>query len=206
MVSNEQQQAAGATSVGRWIRVVLALALAVSVAANVLAAESSVVGRGVAAWFPVALLLVVDVLSRAPRSSGWLGWVVAVATGLVAVAAAVASFSHMREVALSAGESPLVAVLFPLTVDGLAVVCSAALVELARRGPGGGRGVVSVEGPDSDDSTVSGSGSQRSLSQSVPVSDVADTEVLVGSGWVPVAAASSNGVVHQVGGRDPEGK
>ena len=194
-------------SIGRWVRVVLALALSVSVVANVLAADSSVVGRAVAAWFPIALLLLVDVLSRAPRSSGWLGGAVTVATGLVAVAAAVASFSHMREVALAAGESPLVAVLFPLTVDGLAVVCSAALVELGRREDSvvDGLEVVSVEGPDSDDSTVSDSGSQRSLSELAGSVLVSDAQVSPGSGWVPFVAASSNGV-HQVGGRDPEGK
>ena len=154
------------------VRLVLIVALLVSVVANVLAAEPTVVARGVAAWPPIALLLVVDVLGRAPRSSGWLGPVVGIATGCVAVVAAVASFSHMREVALAAGESELVAVLFPLTVDGLAVVCSAALVELGRRPVPVvavvDESVVSVENPGLSDSTVSGSDSQRSLPRSAP--------------------------------------
>ncbi len=117
----------------RRVQLVLAIALVVSVACNVLAAEPSLVGRCVAAWPPVALMLVVDVLGRVPRSAGWLGRVVLVATGLVASVAGVASFSHMRAVALAAGESELVAWLFPLTVDGLAVICSVALVELSNR-------------------------------------------------------------------------
>ncbi len=125
--------AASRSSLQRHIRILLAVALFVSVVCNVLAAESSWVGRGVAAWPPVALMLVVDVLGRAPRSSGWPGHLVLAATGVVAGTAAMASFSHMRAVALAAGESDLVAWLFPLTVDGLAVVCSVALVELSNR-------------------------------------------------------------------------
>lgn len=137
----------------RVVHLTLVVALAASIAANVLAAEPVAVSRAVAAWPPIALLLVVDVLGRVPHSPGWLGRLTVMATGLVAVVAAVASFSHMRSVALTAGESPLVAVLFPLSVDGLAVVCSVALIELARRedrpsvGPAMVTPVVSVESP-----------------------------------------------------------
>ena len=122
----------------RNIRLTFGAALLVSMAANVLAAEPTVVGRAVAAWPPLALMLIVDVLSLAPRSTGWLGRLTAVAAASVALVAAVASYSHMRAVALAAGESDLVAYLFPLTVDGLAVVCSAALVELNRRATAAG--------------------------------------------------------------------
>ena len=120
-------------SLRRRVSAVLAIALAVSVAANVAAAESTVVGRAVAAWPPLALLCTVEVVVRAPRADGLLGRLSTAATFLVAGVAAVASFTHMRSVALQAGESELVAVLFPLTVDGLAVVCSVSLVEIARR-------------------------------------------------------------------------
>ncbi len=163
------------------VRFVLVAALLVSVAANMLAAEPTVVGRAVAAWPPIALLLLVDVLGRTPRSSGWLGRLVALATASVAGVAAVASFWHMRAVALSAGESELVAVLFPLTVDGLAVVCSAALVELSRSDRPAAQvpdlSVMSVESPGLVDSTVPISGSQRSLPTSTPA--------LVGGGLAP---------------------
>jgi hypothetical protein len=112
---------------------VLWAAAAVSVAANVLSAELTLIGRGVAAWPPVALLLVVEVLARAPLPAGRTRWVSVGGAGLVASVAAVASFSHMHAVAIKAGESALVAVLFPLSVDGLAVVVSVALVEVNRR-------------------------------------------------------------------------
>jgi len=117
----------------RRVHLVLAIALAASVAANVLAAEPTVVARSVAAWPPIALLLVVDVLGRVPVASGWTGRVAAGSAGLVALVAGIASFSHVRHVALEVGESELVAWILPLSVDGLAVVCSVALVEINYR-------------------------------------------------------------------------
>ncbi len=108
--------------------VVLWITGGVSVTCNALSAEPTPVGRAVAAWPPVALLLVVEVLARSPLPAGRLRWVAAVGAGSVAVVAAVASFHHMHSVALSVGESPLVAWLFPFSVDGLAVVASIALV------------------------------------------------------------------------------
>lgn len=50
-------------------------------------------------------------------------------TGAVAVTviAAVASYDHMRTVALDAGQSPLLAALLPLSVDGLVLVGTVAL-------------------------------------------------------------------------------
>ena len=47
---------------------------------------------------------------------------------MVAAVAGVASFHHMHTVALTVGESQLVAWLFPFSVDGLAVVASVALL------------------------------------------------------------------------------
>ncbi|MEM9656350.1 MAG: DUF2637 domain-containing protein [Actinomycetota bacterium] len=120
-------------SLRRRVHAVLATALLASVVANVLAAEPTTVARAVAAWPPVALLLVVDVLGRAPTADGWTGRLSVLAAGLVASVAALASFAHVRHVALAVGESELVAWVLPLSVDGLAVVCSVALVEMNRR-------------------------------------------------------------------------
>jgi len=115
------------------VHLALVVALLASVAANVLAAEPTVVARAVAAWPPVALMLVVDVLGRAPTGSGWIGRVAVAAAGVVAFVAGLASFAHVRAVALAVGESDLVAWVLPLSVDGLAVVCSVALVEISGR-------------------------------------------------------------------------
>jgi hypothetical protein len=114
---------------------VLWAAAGVSVACNVLAAQPTWVGRGVAAWPPIALLLVVEVLARSPLPAGRWRWLAISGAGSVAGVAALASFTHMQAVATRVGESPLVASLFPLSVDGLAVVASVALVETNRRRP-----------------------------------------------------------------------
>lgn len=120
-------------SVRRRLLGVLWAAAGVSVACNVLSAEPSWVGRGVAAWPPIALLLVVEVLARSPLPTGRWRWAAVTGAGSVAAVAAIASFTHMQAVAREVGESELVATLFPLSVDGLAVVASVALVEVNRR-------------------------------------------------------------------------
>lgn len=110
------------------LMIVLWTAGGVSVACNILSAQPTAVGRAVAAWPPIALLLVVEVLARSPLRRGRLRWTAMAGAGSVAAVAAVASFHHMHSVALSVGESPMVAWLFPFSVDGLAVVTSVALV------------------------------------------------------------------------------
>lgn len=117
----------------RRVHLVLAAAILASVSANILAAEPSWTARSVAAWPPIALLFVVDVLGRAPTADGWAGRIAVVGAGLVAFVAGLASFTHVRTVALMVGESEPVAWVLPLSVDGLAVVCSVALVEINRR-------------------------------------------------------------------------
>ncbi len=52
-----------------------------------------------------------------------------VAAGAVASIAAWSSYSHMTHVALHFGERPEVAYLLPLSVDGLMVVASVAMVD-----------------------------------------------------------------------------
>lgn len=104
-----------------------------SIAANVAhAAERNADGTDIgamlfAAWAPVALLLVAEMMVRGQRPRGLLSAVEWVGAFLVALAAAVVSYGHMRGLLLQYGESELVAVLLPLSVDGLVVVASVAL-------------------------------------------------------------------------------
>lgn len=104
-----------------------------SIAANVAhAAERSADGTDTgamlfAAWAPVALLLVAEMMVRGQRPRGLLSAVEWIGAFLVALAAAVVSYGHMRGLLLQYGESELVAVLLPLSVDGLVVVASVAL-------------------------------------------------------------------------------
>jgi hypothetical protein len=50
-----------------------------------------------------------------------------IGSGLVALIAAIASYSHMRAVALSYGQTHLIATLMPLSVDGLVLVGAVAI-------------------------------------------------------------------------------
>lgn len=93
-----------------------------SVAANVVAAEPTIVGRVVSAWPAVALLLTVHLFQHAQRS-----FAVKVSVLSVAGVAAWISYWHMVEVATMAGEGMVSAHLLPATVDAMMFVASVVL-------------------------------------------------------------------------------
>lgn len=93
---------------------------------------AQLVGAGI--W-PVFLLIAVEVLSRVDwgehrgqRLAGIAGAVV------VALVAAIASYSHMRSLLGTWGESPFMAGIGPVAVDGLMVLCGMALMVTGRAG------------------------------------------------------------------------
>jgi len=104
-----------------------------SVAANVAHARAETGPRLASAFAPVALLLCVELVAQiswpAGRAWAWARWF---GTGVVALVAGVTSYLHMRGLLLSYGETPLVATLQPLAVDGLMIVSSVALLALGR--------------------------------------------------------------------------
>lgn len=91
----------------------------VSVAANVVAAEPTIVGRLVSAWPAIALLLTVHLFQHASRS-----FLVKLSVLTVAGVAAYVSYFHMVEVATMAGEGEVARYLMPLTVDAMMFVAS----------------------------------------------------------------------------------
>lgn len=115
------------------VRAALTLGVAASIAANVLHAQPNVVGRLIAAWPPVALLITVELISRVPVHGRALPWLRLFATASIASIAAWVSYWHMAAVAQRYGESPDSAHMIPLSVDGLVVVASICLVELGAR-------------------------------------------------------------------------
>jgi hypothetical protein len=118
----------------RWaIRASLALGVAASVAANILHAEQNPIAQTIAAWPPLALLLAIELISRVPVHRRSLAGVRLFATGAIAGIAAWVSYWHMAGVAARYGESGAAPYLLPLSVDGLVVVASVSLVELAGR-------------------------------------------------------------------------
>ncbi len=118
----------------RWaVRATLLLGVAASVAANVLHAQPNPISQTISAWPPLALLLTVELTSRIPMHRPLLAALRVTATATIAGIAAWVSYWHMRDVAGKFGETPISAFLLPISVDGLIVVASVSLVELAGR-------------------------------------------------------------------------
>jgi hypothetical protein len=118
----------------RWaVRATLFLGVAASVAANVLHADPNIISQMISAWPPLALLLTVELTSRIPMHRPLLATVRVVSTAVIAGIAAWVSYWHMADVASRYGEEGVSAYLLPVSVDGLIVVASVSLVELAGR-------------------------------------------------------------------------
>ncbi len=118
----------------RWaVRAALTLGVAASVAANVLHALPNPISQAIAAWPPLALLLTVELTSRIPMHRRSLAACRVFATIAIAAIAAWVSYWHMASVAARYGETDSSAYLLPISVDGLIVVASVSLVELAGR-------------------------------------------------------------------------
>jgi Protein of unknown function (DUF2637) len=118
----------------RWaVRLTLLLGVAASVAANILHAEPNPISQVIAAWPPLALLLTIELISRVPVHRRSLAVVRLGATTGIAGIAAWVSYWHMAGVAARYGETGGSPYLLPLSVDGLVIVASVSLVELAGR-------------------------------------------------------------------------
>jgi hypothetical protein len=115
------------------VRLTLALGVAASVTANILHARPNPISQAIAAWPPLALLIAVELVSRVPVHRKGLGVVRVIATSAIAAIAAWISYGHMAEVVARYGEVGTVPYLLPLSVDGLIIVASVSLVELAGR-------------------------------------------------------------------------
>jgi hypothetical protein len=113
---------------------VLTLGVAASVAANVLHAHSNLISQLIAAWPPLALLLTVELISRVPADRRALAAARLMAAGTIAGIAGWVSYWHMVGVAVRYGETGAAAAyLLPVSVDGLVVVASISLLEIAGR-------------------------------------------------------------------------
>lgn len=132
----------------RWaVRATLTFGVAASVAANVLHADPNPISQTIAGWPPLALLLTVELVSRVPIHRRLLAVVRVLATAVIAGIAAFVSYWHMAGVASRYGETDASPYLLPVSVDGLIVVASISLVELAGR-------IRTLETPPSAPTTV----------------------------------------------------
>lgn len=98
----------------------------VSIAANVIAADPTALGRAVAVWPALALLVTVHLYQHVPvKTTTWVGFAHRAAVLCVIGIAAWVSYWHIHEVVLRAGESTTTAYLFPATVDAMMAIASA---------------------------------------------------------------------------------
>lgn len=82
-----------------------------------------------AAFWPLALLISIEVVSRVQWPAAWYWWVARwIGMTAVAVIAAVISYRHLSAVLAAWGEDGVSSTIGPLAVDGLMVVCSGALI------------------------------------------------------------------------------
>lgn len=118
----------------RWaVRATLTLGVAASVVANILHAEPDPISQCIAAWPPLALLLNIELISKVPVLHRALAMARLAATAAIAGIAAWVSYWHMAGVAARYGETGASPYLLPISVDGLVIVASICLVELAGR-------------------------------------------------------------------------
>jgi len=118
----------------RWaVRATLAFGVAASVGANILHANPNPISQTIAAWPPLALLLTIELVSRVPIHRQSLAVLRVLATVVISGIAAWVSYWHMAGVATRYGETGASPYLLPISVDGLIVVASISLVELAGR-------------------------------------------------------------------------
>lgn len=113
-----------------------ALGIAVSVAGNILHSAITPAGLGElvgAAFWPLALMLSIEILTRVRWQSGK-RWMAARVVGLflVGIVAAVLSYRHLAGLMTSWGEDAFNAHLGPLAVDGLMLLAATALLSISR--------------------------------------------------------------------------
>ncbi len=108
----------------------------VSIAANIIAADPTPLGRAVAVWPALALLVTVHLYQAIPvTKNGWLGAMYKLAVlGVIGVAGWV-SYWHIVEVTLRAGESQLTAYLLPVTIDAMMAIASAVALHKPKAAP-----------------------------------------------------------------------
>ena len=114
------------------VAAIVVVGVAVSVAVNQLDA-TTLIGKLLAGWPPVSLLLTLEGLVRIPTSKRLGAFGRVLATVAVAGASGWLSYWHMVAAVADHEESVLNAHIWPATVDGLMVVMAVGMVELGAR-------------------------------------------------------------------------
>ena len=117
----------------RWAYLTLVVGLSASITANILSAGQGVVAKGVAAAYPVALFLVIEMQSKVPSQGDWMAKIRTLSVVVVGAAAAFASSVHMVEVGLEAGQPLYIALLLPVVIDGSMLPATISIADCKRQ-------------------------------------------------------------------------
>lgn len=123
----------------KWLRAlsrgVMAFGFATSAAGNVLHADKNPISIAIALLAPTILALAFELVSRIPlrKEAHWAAkWLRVGATAGIAIIMAVISYRHQQD-AFSQWTDKLAATLLPGAIDGLMIVGSVSLIELAHQ-------------------------------------------------------------------------
>jgi len=97
----------------------------VSVAANFIAADPTILGRAVAVWPALAFLMSAHLYQHVPVAKGWMDVTRKLSILAIMGVAGWVSYWHIVEVVLRAGESHTTAYIMPATIDAMMVIASA---------------------------------------------------------------------------------
>lgn len=171
--------------------------LAVSVTANVVHSAGQPAGGSpfaltLAAFWPLALFLALEVLSRTSWGTGWALVVARAGVGLVAVVAAVVSYLHLHGLLVHYGEGMVPALSGPLAIDGLMAVSAAALLAGHHPTERGDRLEVQADAPTEPPVRVVAAARIPRAEATVPVEDLLDrARAAIAAGDLPVGPSGN---------------
>lgn len=97
----------------------------VSIAANFIAAEPTLLGRAVAVWPALAFLVSAHLYQHVPVAKGWADFARKGAILAIMGVAGWVSYWHIVDVVLRGGESHVTALIMPATIDFMMLIASA---------------------------------------------------------------------------------
>ena len=117
-----------------WAWAAFLLGSAASIAGNVGHGNTQWQAQLSGAFWPVALIVSVELMSRPIWRSGkaW-SWARYAGTGLVALVTAITSYWHMRAFLIKYGETEALASIGPLAVDGLMIIAGFAILSMSKK-------------------------------------------------------------------------
>jgi hypothetical protein len=117
----------------RFVVAVVAIGIAVSVTLNVMHAPSNIGAKLVGGFPPIAVFLCIELISRIPATSKALAVGRILGSLVVAGIGGAVSYTQQMDFVRHLGFSGWHAVLFPACIDGVMMVATLSLVEVARK-------------------------------------------------------------------------